>query len=79
MEMKEKIKIAIWEKAKSTYPMGTSKHTNALLEDDFASVIVEINNLTKVECLKLLEELSDYIPCEVYTKKVIEIKERCLS
>jgi hypothetical protein len=77
--MKEKIKLAIWEKAKSTYPMGSSKHTNALLEDDFDFVIAQINNFTKVECLKLLEELSDYIPCEVYTKKVIEIKERCLS
>lgn len=29
-----------------------------------------------VELLRLLESLSDYIPAEVYTKKVIEIKSR---
>ena len=37
--MKEQIKIALWSKVKSTYPSGTSKHTNALLEEDFDSFI----------------------------------------
>jgi len=32
-----------------------------------------LNDFTKIELLSLLEELSDYIPCEVYTKKVIQI------
>lgn len=77
--MKEKIKLIIWNKVKGTYPMGTSKHTNAVLEDDFDSLIEDISKSTNRELLTLLEDLSDYIPCEVYTKKVIEIKERGLS
>lgn len=40
--MKEQIKIALWNKVKSTYPSGTSKHTNALLEEDFESFIDEV-------------------------------------
>lgn len=40
--MKEQIKLALWNKVKSTYPSGTSKHTNALLEDDFESFIDEV-------------------------------------
>lgn len=40
--MKEQIKIALWNKVKSTYPIGTSKHTNALLEDDFDSFIEDV-------------------------------------
>lgn len=32
-----------------------------------------LNDFTKIELLSLLEDLSDYIPCEVYTKKVIQI------
>ena len=40
--MKEQIKIALWNKVKSTYPSGTSKHTNALLEEDFDSFIDEV-------------------------------------
>jgi len=39
--MKDKLKIALWEKVKSTYPSGTSKHTNALLEEDFDSFLDE--------------------------------------
>ncbi len=40
--MKEQVKLALWNKAKSTYPSGTSKHTNALLEEDFGSFIDEV-------------------------------------
>ncbi len=40
--MKEQIKIALWNKVKSTYPSGTSKHTNALLEEDFDSFIEDV-------------------------------------
>lgn len=40
--MKEQIKIALWNKVKSTYPIGTSKHTNALLEEDFENFIDEV-------------------------------------
>lgn len=40
--MKEQIKIALWNKVKSTYPSGTSKHTNALLEEDFESFVDEV-------------------------------------
>jgi hypothetical protein len=32
-----------------------------------------LNDFTKIELLSLLEDLSDYISCEVYTKKVIQI------
>ena len=40
--MKEQIEIALWDKVKSTYPSGTSKHTNALLEEDFDSFIEDV-------------------------------------
>lgn len=40
--MKEQIKLALWNKVKSTYQSGTSKHTNALLEEDFESFIDEV-------------------------------------
>lgn len=37
--MKEQLEKALWERVKSTYPSGTSKHTNALLEEDFNDFI----------------------------------------
>lgn len=40
--MKEQIFKIIWSNVKSTYPLGTSKHTNAILEQDFDKVINEI-------------------------------------
>ena len=40
--MKGQIKIALWNKVKTTYPSGTSKHTNALLEEDFDSFIEDV-------------------------------------
>ena len=40
--MKDKLKLALWNKVKSTYPSGTSKHTNALLEEDFDSFLDEV-------------------------------------
>lgn len=40
--MKDKLKLALWDKVKSTYPSGTSKHTNALLEEDFDSFLDEV-------------------------------------
>jgi len=33
-----------------------------------------VSNSVKIALLEQLEELSEHIPCEVYTKKVIEIK-----
>jgi len=36
--------------------------------------ILHVSNSVKIALLKQLEELSDYIPAEIYTKKVIEIK-----
>jgi len=36
--------------------------------------IPRVSNSVKIALLKQLEELSDYIPAEIYTKKVIEIK-----
>ena len=33
-----------------------------------------VSNSIKIALLKQLEELSDYIPAEIYTKKVIEIQ-----
>ena len=33
-----------------------------------------VSNSVKIALLKQLEELSDYIPAEIYTKKVIEIQ-----
>ena len=41
-EIKDQIKIALWNKVKGTYPSGTSKHTNALLEEDFDSFIEDV-------------------------------------
>ena len=40
--MKDKLKLALWNKVKSTYPSGTSKHTNALLEEDFDGFLDEV-------------------------------------
>ena len=36
--------------------------------------LFNVSNSVKIALLQQLEELSDYLPCEVYTKKVIEIK-----
>lgn len=36
--------------------------------------ILHVSNSVKIALLEQLEELSEHIPCEVYTKKVIEIK-----
>ncbi len=36
--------------------------------------ILHVSNSVKIALLEQLEELSEYIPCEIYTKKVIEIK-----
>lgn len=36
--------------------------------------ILRVSNSVKIALLEQLEELSEYIPCEIYTKKVIEIK-----
>jgi hypothetical protein len=36
--------------------------------------IHDVSNSVKIALLKQLEELSDYVPAEIYTKKVIEIK-----
>jgi hypothetical protein len=40
--MKEQLEKALWERVKSTYPSGTSKHTNALLEEDFNDFIEQV-------------------------------------
>lgn len=44
---KELFKI-FWQNVKSTYPEGTSKHTNAILEEDFEKVWAEILDLISV-------------------------------
>lgn len=36
--------------------------------------LFNVSNSVKIALLEQLEELSEHIPCEVYTKKVIEIK-----
>jgi hypothetical protein len=36
--------------------------------------LFSVSNSVKIALLDQLEELSEHIPCEVYTKKVIEIK-----
>jgi hypothetical protein len=36
--------------------------------------LFSVSNSVKIALLEQLEELSEHIPCEVYTKKVIEIK-----
>jgi hypothetical protein len=36
--------------------------------------LFSVSNFVKIALLKQLEELSEHLPCEVYTKKVIEIK-----
>jgi hypothetical protein len=36
--------------------------------------LADVSGSVKIALLEQLEELSEHIPCEVYTKKVIEIK-----
>ena len=40
--MREELFKALWERAKSTYPAGTSGHTNALLEQDFDEFLDQV-------------------------------------
>ena len=40
--------------------------------------IQDISNSVKIAMLKQLEELSDHIPAEIYTRKVIEIQKQFL-
>jgi len=37
-------------------------------------LVADVSDSVKIALLKQLEELSDYIPAEIYTKKVIEIQ-----
>jgi hypothetical protein len=46
--MKEQLEKALWERVKSTYPSGTSKHTNALLEEDFNDFIEQVVKLCTI-------------------------------
>ena len=59
--MKEQIKIALWNKVKSTYPSGTSKHTNALLEEDFDSFIEDV---VKICTIPAVVVRSEQLKCE---------------
>ena len=59
--MKEQIKIALWNKVKSTYPSGTSKHTNALLEEDFDSFIEDV---VKICTIPAVVWRSEQLKCE---------------
>ena len=59
--MKEQIKIALWNKVKSTYPSGTSKHTNALLEEDFDSFIEDV---AKICTIPAVVGRSEQLKCE---------------
>jgi len=61
------------------YGTGSNFTLNAVsnLMAEYAAkncVIPDVSNLVKIALLKQLEELSDYIPAEIYTKKVIEIQ-----
>jgi len=58
--MKEQIKIALWNKVKSTYPSGTSKHTNALLEEDFDNFIEDV---VKICTIPAVVEQSEQLKC----------------
>lgn len=49
--MKEKLFIEFWNKAKTAYPSGTSKHTNAIFEDDFDSLIESIVKICNMHCV----------------------------
>lgn len=63
--MKEQIKIALWNKVKSTYPSGTSKHTNALLEENFESFIDEV---VKICTIPAVVGRSEQLVCECGNK-----------
>lgn len=54
--MKEQIEKLFWEFAKSTYPAGTSNHSNAILESDFNDLI------NKIVLLKTKENLIESAP-----------------
>ena len=59
--MKKQIKIALWNKVKTTYPSGTSKHTNALLEEDFDSFIEDV---VKICTMPAVVGQSEQLKCE---------------
>lgn len=63
--MKEQIKIALWNKVKSTYPIGTSKHTNALLEEDFENFIDEVVKICTITAV--VEQSEKCSGCEEST------------
>ena len=54
--MKEQIEKLFWELSKSTYPSGTSNHSNAILESDFNELI------EKIVLVKTKTELSEIAP-----------------
>ena len=41
-------------------------------------ILSGVSNSVKIAMLKQLEELSDHIPAEIYTRKVIEIQKQFL-
>lgn len=45
-----------------------------LMDEIKALVLLHVSKSVKIALLQQLEELSDHLPCQVYTKKVIEIK-----
>lgn len=45
-----------------------------LMDEIKALVLLHVSKSVKNALLQQLEELSDHLPCQVYTKKVIEIK-----
>ena len=51
--MKEEIFKLFWEMSKSTYPSGTSLHTNAIIEQDFETLI------DKIVMIKTKNDLSE--------------------
>ena len=54
--MKEEIFKLFWEMSKSTYPSGTSKHTNAIIEQDFETLI------DRIVLIKTKNDLSENAP-----------------
>ena len=56
-------------------PMLMAEYADFYHESEVKKLnIPAVSNSVKIALLKQLEELSDYIPAEIYTKKVIEIQ-----
>lgn len=57
MKTKELLFLELWNRAKSTYPQGNSKHTNAILENDFDDLMGAVINICKINSVDFAEWL----------------------